>query len=227
MEKSVLNDMSELWSLLADSFWQILLPGLTMTIPLTVISFSLAMVIAVAVALVQFAKIPVLKELCRLYIWVIRGTPLLVQLFVVFYGLPHVGILIDPFPTAVIVFSINEGAYCAETVRAALESVPTGQLEAAECAGLSWGQSIRRIVLPQALRIAFPSLSNSLIAMVKDTSLASNITVTEMFMATTRIAARTWQYLPLYLEVGFIYLIFCTVLTKLQSVGEKKLSAYE
>lgn len=87
-----------------------------------------------------------------------------------------------------------------------------------ECAGLSWGQSIRRIVLPQALRTAFPSLSNSLIAMVKDTSLASNITVTEMFMATTRIAARTWQYLPLYLEVGFIYLMFCTVLTKLQKV---------
>ena len=227
MEKSVLNDMSALWSLLADSFWQILLPGLTMTIPLTVISFSLAMAIAVTVALIQFAKIPALKELCRFYIWVIRGTPLLVQLFVVFYGLPHVGILIAPFPTAVIVFSINEGAYCAETVRAALESVPAGQLEAAECAGLSWGQSIRRIVLPQALRIAFPSLSNSLIAMVKDASLASNITVTEMFMATTRIAARTWQYLPLYLEVGFIYLMFCTVLTKLQSIGEKKLSAYE
>ena len=219
--------MNELWSLLADSFWQILLPGLTMTIPLTVISFSLAMVIAIAAALVQFAKIPVLKELCRFYIWVIRGTPLLVQLFVVFYGLPHVGILIDPFPTAVIVFSINEGAYCAETVRAALESVPAGQLEAAECAGLSWGQSIRRIVLPQALRIAFPSLSNSLIAMVKDTSLASNITVTEMFMATNRIASRTWQYLPLYLEVGFIYLMFCTVLTKLQRIGEKRLSAYE
>lgn len=219
--------MSDLWSLLADSFWQILLPGLTMTIPLTAISFSLAMVIAIAVALVQSAKIPVLKELCRFYIWVIRGTPLLVQLFVVFYGLPHVGILIDPFPTAVIVFSINEGAYCAETVRAALESVPAGQLEAAECAGLSWGQSIRRIVLPQALRIAFPSLSNSLIAMVKDTSLASNITVTEMFMATNRIASRTWQYLPLYLEVGFIYLMFCTVLTKLQRIGEKRLSAYE
>lgn len=116
--------MNELWSLLADSFWQILLPGLTMTIPLTVISFSLALVIAIAVALVQFAKIPVLKELCRFYIWVIRGTPLLVQLFVVFYGLPHMGVLIEAFPAAVIVFSINEGAYCAETVRAALESVP-------------------------------------------------------------------------------------------------------
>ena len=221
----MLRDMSDLWNLLAGSFWQILLPGLTMTIPLTAISFSLAMVIAVAAALVQFAKIPVLKELCRCYIWVIRGTPLLVQLFVVFYGLPHVSVLIDPFPAAVIVFSINEGAYCAETVRAALESVPAGQLEAAECAGLSWAQSIRRIVLPQALRTAFPSLSNSLISMVKDTSLAANITVTEMFMVTQRIVARTYEPLALYIEVGVIYLIFCTVLTRLQNLGEKKLSA--
>ena len=218
--------MYDLWGLLADSFWQILLPGLTMTIPLTVLSFSLAMVIAVAVALIQFAQIPVLREICRFYIWVIRGTPVLVQLFVVFYGLPDLGIVPDPFPSAVIVFSINEGAYCAETVRAALESVPRGQLEAAECAGLTWWQSVRRIVLPQAMRTAFPPLSNSLIAMVKDTSLASNITVAEMFMETQRIASRELEFLPLYIEVALIYLLFCTVLTQLQRIGENKLSAY-
>ena len=112
--------------LLIDSFGQILLPGLTMTIPLTVISFSLAMVIAIITALVQFANIRVLKQIARFYIWVIRGTPLLVQLFVVFYGLPDIGIVLDPFPAAIIVFSINEGAYCAETMRAALEAVPAG-----------------------------------------------------------------------------------------------------
>lgn len=218
--------MNDLWSLLVDSFWQILLPGLTMTIPLTVISFALAMVIAVTVALVQFARIPVLRQVCRFYIWVIRGTPVLVQLFVVFYGLPDLGIVLAPFPAAVLVFSINEGAYCAETVRAALESVPSGQMEGALCAGLSYGQAMRRIVLPQAMRTAFPSLSNSLIAMVKDTSLASNITVTEMFMATQRIASRELEFLPLYIEVGLIYLLFCTVLTKLQRVGEKRLSVY-
>ena len=218
--------MGYLWELLARSFWQILLPGLTMTIPLTVLSFAIAMVIAVAVALVQFADMPVGRQLARFYVWVIRGTPLLVQLFVVFYGLPHVGILIDAFPAAILVFSINQGAYCAETIRAALESVPVGQLEAAECAGLSWAQSIRRIVLPQALRTAFPPLSNSLIGMVKDTSLAANITVTEMFMATERIVALTAEPLALYIEVGLIYLLFCTALTKLQAVGEKKLSVY-
>ena len=185
--------MSErLWNILVDSFGKILLPGLTMTIPLTVIAFSFAMVIAIATALVQYANIRVLKPVARFYIWVIRGTPLLVQLYLIFYGLPGVGIVLDPFPAAVIVFSINEGAYCAETMRAALESVPVGQLEAGYCVGMSYMQVMRRIVLPQAFRTAFPPLSNSLIAMVKDTSLAANITVMEMFMATQRI----WRSTP-------------------------------
>lgn len=212
--------------LFLDSFWDILLPGLLVTIPLTALSFTFALIIAVIVALIQFANVPVLTQLARFYIWIIRGTPLLVQLFIVFYGLPHVGILIDPFVAAVVVFSINEGAYCSETMRAALESVPKGQLEAGLCAGMSWGQTIRRIVLPQAFRTAFPTLGNSLISMVKDTSLAANITVTEMFMTTQRIVARTYEPLLLYVEVGLIYLIFCTVLTKLQTSGEKRLQKY-
>lgn len=218
---------SRLWNLFLDSFWKILLPGLTVTIPLTVISFSLALVIAVIAALVQFANVKGFKQLARFYIWIFRGTPLLVQLFVVFYGLSKIGIVLDPFPAAVIVFSLNEGAYCAETIRAALEAVPSGQLEAGYCTGMSYLQIIRRIILPQAMRTAFPPLSNSLIAMVKDTSLAANITVTEMFMVTQRIVARTYEPLLLYLEVGLIFLLFSTVLTKLQRVGERKLQAYE
>ena len=204
------------WNIVVDSFPKILLPGLTMTIPLTVISFAIAMVIAVAVAMVQFAKVPVLRQICRFYIWVIRGTPLLVQLYVIFYGLPKLGVILDPFPSAIIVFSINEGAYCAETMRAALESVPAGQMEAGYCVGMNYLQIMRRIVLPQAFRTAFPPLSNSLISMVKDTSLAANITVMEMFMATQRIAARTYEMLPLYCEVAVIYLMFSTVLTFVQ-----------
>ena len=218
--------MNAALELFIDSFWDILLPGLLVTIPLTAISFALALVIAVVVALIQFANVPILSQIARFYIWIIRGTPLLVQLFIVFYGLPHVGILIDPFVAAVVVFSINEGAYCSETMRAALESVPKGQLEAGLCAGLCWGQTIRRIVLPQAFRTAFPTLGNSLISMIKDTSLAANITVTEMFMTTQRIVARTYEPLLLYVEVALIYLIFCTVLTKLQTSGEKRLQRY-
>lgn len=214
-------------ALLIDSFPKILLPGLTATIPLTVISFAIALVIATVTALIQFAKVPVLNKLARFYIWIIRGTPLLVQLFVIFFGLPKVGVVLSPFPAAVIVFAINTGAYDAETVRAALESVPRGQLEAGECAGLTYWQTMRRIVLPQAMRTAFPSLSNSLIALVKDTSLAANITVAEMFMTTQRIVARTYEPLALYIEVGLIYLLFSTVLTWLQGWGEKKLNVYE
>ena len=211
---------------LIEAFPKILLPGLTVTIPLTVLAFSFAMIISVVVALVQFAQVPVLRQLARFYIWIIRGTPLLVHLFIVFYGLPNVGVVIDAFPTAVIVFSINEGAYCAETMRAALESVPKGQIEAGYCVGMSWLQIMRRIVLPQALRTAFPPLSNSLIGMVKDTSLAANITVAEMFMATQRVASYTYQFLPVYCELAVIYLMFCTVLTWVQKRGEKYLNAH-
>ncbi len=229
MVKEVIQEMisERLLEIIANSFWDILLPGLTVTIPLTVISFALAMVIAVIAALIQFAQIRVLRKIIRFYIWVIRGTPLLVQLFVVFYGLPNIGVLIEPFPAAVLVFSINEGAYGAETIRAALEAVPEGQMEAGQCVGMSYLRIMRRIVLPQALKIAFPTLSNSLIAMIKDTSLAANITVTEMFMATQRIVARTYEPLVLYIEVGLVYLLFCTVLTWLQHMGEIRLNVYD
>lgn len=215
-----------LLNILIESFPKILLPGLTMTIPLTVISFSLALVIAVAAAMVQFANVKVFKQIARFYIWVVRGTPLLVQLYVIFYGLPNLGIMLEPFPSAVLVFSINEGAYCAETMRAAIESIPRGQMEAGVCVGMSWMQTMRHVVLPQAFRTAFPPLSNSLISMLKDTSLAANITVMEMFMVTQRIASRYYEHLALYIEVAMIYLLFCTVLTKVQAVCEKKLAAY-
>ena len=166
--------------LLVNSFWQILLPGLKITIPLTVISFAISLVIALFTAVVQAANIKGLKQLARLYVWVIRGTPLLVQLYVIFYGLPGIGITLDALPSAIVVFAFNTGAYASETIRAAIESVPDGQLEAGYCVGMSYTQTMARIILPQALRTAFPPLSNSLIGLVKDTSLAANITVMEM-----------------------------------------------
>jgi len=217
--------MNSALELFKDSFVKILIPGLTMSVPLTILSFGFGLIIATITALVQFADIKGLKQLARLYIWIIRGTPLLVQLYVVFYGLPSIGILLDPFPAAVIVFSINEGAYSAETIRAALQAVSKGQIEAGYCVGMNFIQIMFRIVLPQAFKIAFPSLANSIISMVKDTSLAANITVTEMFMATQRIVARTYQPLLLYIEVGLIYLLISTVMSKLQSYIEKRMEA--
>ena len=218
--------MQDVWQVVVQSFPQLLSRGLLMTIPLTVISFAIALVIAVVVALVQFARVPVLRQICRFYIWVIRGTPLLVQLYVFFFGLPSIGVNIDAFPAAVVVFSINEGAYAAETLRGALESVPAGQLEAGRCVGMSYVQIMWHVILPQTFRTAFPALGNELIDMVKNTSLAANITVTEMFFQAQRIAGRTYQTMALYLEVAVIYLIFSTVLSLLQRLGEKKLGAY-
>lgn len=216
--------MSErLVNILIDSLGKIFTAGIKMTIPLTIISFSIALVIATITAIIQVAGVKVLKEIARFYVWIIRGTPLLVQLFVVFFGLPGVGILIDPLPAAIIVFSINEGAYASETIRAAIESVPKGQFEAGYCVGMNYFQIMWHIVLPQAFKTAFPPLMNSLIGMVKDTSLAANITVVEMFMTTQRIVARTYEPLALYIEVGLVYLVFCTVLTALQRFVEKRM----
>ncbi|MCK1259936.1 amino acid ABC transporter permease [Streptococcus suis] len=214
------------WQLLLDSFSQILVPGLLVTIPLTILSFTFGLLIAIGTALVQIAQIPILKQVARCYIWVVRGTPLLVQLYVIFFGLPSLGIVLDAFPSAVLVFSVNTGAYAAETIRASIESVPKGQLEAGYSVGMSFAQTMRRIILPQAFRVAFPPLSNTLIGLVKDTSLAANITVLEMFMATQQIAARTYEPFALYCEVALVYLFFSTILTKLQAYGEKKLAVY-
>ncbi len=212
--------------LLVSSFPKILEYGLKVTLPLAVIAFILSTVLAVFVAMVQYAKTPVLKEICRIYIWIIRGTPLLVQLMVAFYGLPLFGVSINPFLMAVIVFTINEGAYSAETMRAAMEAVPAGQLEAGYCVGMNYMQIMWHIILPQAFRTAFPSLFNALISMVKDTSLASSITVVEMFTRTKQIAGQSYNYFPLYIEVALIYLLFCTILTFIQKKGEKVLGNY-
>ena len=205
-------------SVLAEALPRILTAGLTMTIPLTLVSFFFAMIIAVAVALVQYANVPLLRQIARFYIWVIRGTPLLVQLFIIFYGLPSVGIMLDAFPAAVIAFAFNEGAYCAETMRGALESVPQGQLEAGYCVGMSWWQIMRRIVLPQAMRIIIPPTGNETIGMLKTTSLVTAVPFTlELQFATNAIANRIYKPIPLLLVACFWYLLITSILMVVQS----------
>ena len=223
------NTMSleQIIELMIKSFTKILIPGLTMTVPLTILSFTFAIIIAVLTALVQYAKIPVLKQIVRFYIWIIRGTPLLVQLYIGYFGLSSIGVKISPFTAAVLDMSLCEGAYVSETIRGSLEGVSKGQIEAGYCSGLSFVQIMQHIVLPQAFRIAFPALGNHLISILKETSLVSNITVAEMFMAAQRIAGRTYQYMALYIEVALIYLLFSTVLTWLQRWGENKLNYYQ
>ena len=214
---------SNLFQLLIEAFPKIILPGLALTLPMTAVSFFFALIIAVVAAMIQYANVKVLKQIIRGYIWIMRGTPLLIQLYVVFFGLPSVGVLIDPVPAAILVFSLNEGAYCAETIRGAMEAVPRGQIEAGYCTGMSYMQIMWHIVLPQTFKSAFPALSNSLIGMVKDMSLTANIAVAEMFFRTQRIISTHYHALAFYLELALIYLLFCTVLTFLQRFVEKKL----
>lgn len=217
---------SNIIDILIKSFPRIIIPGFLVTIPLTLLAFFFAMIIAIVVALIRFANVKILKDICKFYVWVIRGTPLLVQLFFAYYGLPKIGLTWNsPFVCAVVVFALNEGAYSSETIRGSLLSVPEGQIEAGYCVGMNFLQIMLRIVLPQALRSAVPALMNGLIGMVKDTSLASNITVTEMFFETRSIITTTYEPFILYMLLAVIYLLFSTVLTKLQTVVEKKLNA--
>lgn len=215
--------MPEFISLAISSFWPMLYAGLVFTIPITLISFFLGLLLGFIVALIRLYGPAPLKSVVRFYVWIIRGTPLLVQLFLIFYALPSVGITLDAFPAAVIGFTLNVGAFTSEVIRATLLSVAKGQWEAAHSIGMSWGQSLRYIILPQAARVAVPPLSNTFISLVKDTSLASVITVPELFLAAQRIAAVTYQPLILYSEAALLYLLISSVLSYLQSRLELRL----
>lgn len=216
--------MSErLINILISSFSKILIPGIKVTIPLTLASFALSLIIGLLLALVQVANVKGLKQLAKFYIWVFRGTPLIVQLFIIFFGLPSVGITLRAFPAAVIGFGMNLGAYNAEVFRSAIMAIPKGQMEAAYMIGLSYPKAMSRVILPQSFPVAFPNLFNNLISLLKDTSLAASITVVELFTVTQQIAARTYEPFALYLEAAVVYLIFSTLLTWLQNYLEKKM----
>ena len=221
-----MNEFDRISELLLSSLQPMALAMIKVTLPLTAISFSLGLLIAVLTAIARIANIKILKQLSEFYIWIFRGTPLLVQLFIVYFGLPIVGVTLDVWSAAIITFSLNIGAYASEAVRAAVLSVPKGQWEAATALGMSYAQILRRIIAPQAARISLPPLSNIFISTLKDTSLAASITMVDMFMVAQRIAARPFDPLTLYVLAALFYLIVCTFLTFLQARLEKRFSRY-
>ena len=219
--------MSErLWNILLDSFWKIFLPGLKVTIPLTVISFSIALVIATAMAMVQFANIKGLRQIARFYIWIFRGTPLLVQLFVVFYGLPLLGtgILLPRYAAALVAFVLNYTAYFAEIFRGGLQSIDRGQYESARVLRLTYWQTIRKIIAPQVMKIVVPSMGNEVINLIKDSSLVYVIGLGDLLRAGNVASSRDVSLIPLVL-VGIIYLaltaVFTWMLQKVEAVYGK------
>ncbi|OOS01520.1 cysteine ABC transporter permease [Canicola haemoglobinophilus] len=217
--------------LVISGFLPMVKAAVLISIPLAIVSFILGMFIAVAVALLRVTPSHsiihrIFLVIAKIYISIIRGTPMLVQISIVFYGLPALGIFIDPIPAAIIGFSLNIGAYGSETVRAAIQSVPKGQWEAGYTIGMTYMQTFRRIIAPQAFRVAVPPLSNTFIGLFKDTSLASVVTVTEMFRVAQQVANMSYDFLPVYIEAALIYWCFCFVLFLLQARIEKRLDRY-
>jgi amino ABC transporter, permease protein, 3-TM region, his/glu/gln/arg/opine family len=213
------------------SFWPMLEAAIDKTIPLAVISFFAGVAIALIVALIRIVEKPnfgmrLLQILCRIYVSTIRGTPMLVQIFIIFYGLPEVGIKLDPFPTAIIAFSINIGAYASETIRAAILSIPKGQWEASYSIGMNYYQTFTRTIMPQALRVSVPPLANTFISNVKDTSLASLVLVTEMFRVAQNITAENYEFIMIYSEAALIYWCICLILSFAQDRLEQRLSRH-
>lgn len=211
------------FELLGRAFWPLVKGALLGTIPLSLISFALGLAIAIVIALMRISRHRWLAAPARVYVSIVRGTPLLVQLLVIFYGLPEVGVTLDPWPTAIIAFSVNVGGYAAEIVRAAILSVPRGQWEAAHMIGMDRTLTLRRIILPQAARVSVPPLSNSFISLVKDTALASLVLVGEMFRRGQEIAAESSQFLLIYIEAAAIYWVICLVLSFGQTRLEERL----
>ncbi|MCD2256275.1 amino acid ABC transporter permease [Agrilactobacillus fermenti] len=210
--------------------------GAEYTIPLAIISFVFGLLLAILTAVVKLIPKPqsnfaafwwqILQAIFSFYVWLFRSTPLLVQLFIIFFGLPNAGVQLPAFLAAIITFSLNTGAYASETIRASINSVPKDQWEAAYTLGMTSTQVLRKIIFPQAMRIAIPPLSNSFIGLVKDTSLASSITILEMFTVSQQITAKNYQPLLMYSIVAVLYAIICSVLTWLQHYLEKRTSKY-
>ncbi|WP_226035544.1 amino acid ABC transporter permease [Aquibacillus saliphilus] len=214
------------WELFKNSLWPMIQGGIKYTIPLTLISFTLGLALALLLAIMRLSNRKYFTIPARMLVSAVRGTPLLVQLSIVFFGLGSIGLTIDPFPSAIIAFTLNVGAYASEIIRASILSIPKGQWEASHTIGMSYWQALRRIVLPQASRVSIPPLSNTFISLVKDTSLASLILVTELFRKAQEIAARTYDFMLLYLEAALLYWIICFVLSIIQDRIERRLERH-
>ncbi len=223
---SIFQNPEAMFDIIQSSLLPMIKGALYYSIPLTIISFILGMILAIVTALARLSGVKIFRGVARVYVSAIRGTPLLVQLFIIFYGLPNLGLKFDPFPSAIIAFSLNVGAYSSEIVRAAIQSIPKGQWEAGYSIGMTYGQALKRIILPQATRVSIPPLSNSFISLVKDTSLASLILVTELFRKAQEIAATNYEFLLMYVEAAFLYWIMCFILTIIQDRIEKRLDRY-
>ena len=217
-----------------------ILKYLPVTLSITIIALIAGLLIGFLVALIKIYKVPVLKYFTAIYVSYIRGTPLLVQIYLSYYGLPillqYVNLYfgtdininsIAPIIFIFIAYSLNEGAYASETIRGAIEAVDKGQIEAAHSIGMTSFQTLRRIIIPEALKVALPNLGNNLLGLIKGTSLAFSISVVDIVAAADIIGARSYRFFEVYIIVALIYWITCTILSRLVTLIEKRVKVSE
>jgi cystine transport system permease protein len=204
--------------------WPVMLQGTAYTLLFAVASMIFALPLSGAITLVRVLRVPVAQRLVTLYVSAMRGTPLLVQVFIVYYGLPSVGIEFSPITAGILALTLNVAAYMSESLRGSIQAVSQGQWLAGTSLGLTRTQTLRYVIGPQALRAAVPSLSNSLISLIKDTSLVSVIAVTELMLATKELISTTFQPFPLYLAAAGVYWLLSSSFEQVQRWMEKRLA---
>ncbi|MBQ9679077.1 MAG: amino acid ABC transporter permease [Ruminococcus sp.] len=207
----------------------LLLEGLKLTVIVSLVSIVIGMIIGLLVCLMKMSKNVVLRAIAGVYIWIIRGTPMLVQAFIVFFGVPQVvRMFVSDFKftaltAGIITLSLNAGAYLAEIYRGGIMAVPKGQTEAARSLGLSQGQAMRKVVLPQAIKFSIPSLVNQFIITIKDTSILSAIGMAELVNKAKTYVGSTYTFFETYLVVAAMYLVIISILMVISNYIEKKL----
>lgn len=210
-------------SLVLENF-PFLLKGAYYTLLITIVSIFFGLLIGIVTAIARLKGNAPIRWLARAYVSIIRGTPTLVQIVVVYYGLVEYGITLGPLTASFVALSINVGAYISETMRGAIISIPKGQTEAAYASGMTSWQTLRRILLPQAVRVAIPPLGNTFIGMLKETSLVSVITVTELLRSANLLIAQYYVNMPFYIGIAAMYWVMSTVFGFILERIEKRLS---
>ncbi|MGI6628957.1 MAG: amino acid ABC transporter permease [Bacillota bacterium] len=202
--------------------WPFLLEGLLVTVELAIITLVTSMIVGLIAALLKISRIKIVSQIVSAYINIFRGTPLLVQIIIIFYALPDLGINLDRFPAGILALTLNNGAYVAEILRGGIESIPKGQKEAAQSLGLNYFQCMYKVILPQAFKNSLPALTNSFVALLKDTSLVSVVGVTELLKQGRQL--QTWKAnsTPL-MGVAILYFIVIWPFIMLVDYLEKRL----
>ncbi|MBF6035294.1 MULTISPECIES: cystine ABC transporter permease [Pseudomonas] len=204
-----------------------LLKGMYFTVILSLGGMFFGFLLGFSLALMRLSRFKVANWIARIYVSFFRGTPLLVQLFVIYFGLPQVGIELDPIPAALIGLSLNMAAYICEILRSSISSIERGQWEAAASIGMTRAQTLRRAILPQAMRTALPALGNSFISLVKDTAQAATIQVPELLRQAQLISARNFEIFTMYLSAALLYWILASVLAHLQNKLEERVNRHD